>query len=112
MSWSTTEAMTDPAIREPISFRSEYKFFLRDIPTEITLRLYNPIHSNRVIVRQSHSISVPGLDRKGTVSCEDQAEDGEALQNVISVFVTAYNAALAKGLKPDSSWLQRNPSFA
>jgi hypothetical protein len=112
MSWSTSEAMTDPAIREPISFRSEFKFFLRDIPVEITLRLYNTIHSNKVIVRQSHSILVPGLDREEQASGDDQAQDGEALQNVISGFVAAYNAALAKGLKPDSSWLQRNPAFA
>jgi hypothetical protein len=111
MSWSTSEAMTDPAIREPMSFRSEFKFFLRDIPTEITLRLYNPIHSERVIIRQSHSISVPGLDRQEQASCEDQTQDGEVLQNVISVFVCAYNAALAKGLKPDASWLQQNPDF-
>ena len=62
MSWSISEAMTDPAIREPMSFRSEFRFYLRDIPVEITLRLYNPIHSSTIIVRQSHLISVPGLD--------------------------------------------------
>ena len=62
MSWSTSEAFTDPAIREPRSFRSEFKFFLRDIPVEITLRLYSPIHSDNLVVRQSHTISVPGLD--------------------------------------------------
>ena len=57
--------MTDPAIREPMAFRSEFKFFLRDIPVEITLRLYNPIHSSTIVVRQSHLISVPGLDQAG-----------------------------------------------
>ena len=104
--------MTDPAIREPMAFRSEFKFFLRDIPVEITLRLYNPIHSSTIVVRQSHLISVPGLDRQEPAVCEDQTEDGEALQNVISEFVCAYNAAIAKGLKPDASWLQQNPDPA
>jgi len=62
--------MTDPAIREPISFRSEFKFFLRDIPVEITLRLYNPVHSDTVIVRQSHFIAVAGVDQEEQAACE------------------------------------------
>jgi hypothetical protein len=111
MSWSISEAMTDPAIREPIAFHSEFKFFLRDIPVEITVRLYNPIHSSAVLVRQSHLISVPGLDAQEQAICEDQTQDGEVLQSVISGFVCVYNAAVVKGLKPDSSWLQQNPEF-
>jgi hypothetical protein len=111
MSWSTIEALTDPAIREPMSFRSEFKFFLRDIPVEITLRLYNPIHSSTVIVRRSHLISVPGLDREKQTSCEEQILEGEALQIVINELVCVYNAAIAQGLKPEASWLQQNPEF-
>ena len=97
--------MTDPAIREPMSFRSEFKFFLRDIPVEITLRLYNPIHSSTVVVRRSHLISVPGLDRPEQTDGEEPTQDGEALQSVICEFVSVYNAAIAKGLQPGGSWL-------
>ena len=111
MSWSTSEAMTDPAIREPMSFRSEFRFFLRDIPVEIVLRLYNPIHSSTIIVRQSHLISVPGLDRQEEASCEDPTQDGEVLQSAVSKFVCVYNAAIAKGLKPEATWLKKNPEF-
>ena len=84
MSWSTSEAMTDPAIREPMSFRSEFRFYLRDIPVEIMFRLYNPVHSSTIIVRQSHFISVPGLDRQEQASCEDSTQDGEVLQSAVS----------------------------
>lgn len=111
MSWSTSEALTDPAIREPMSFHSEFKFFLRDIPVEITVRLFNPIHSSTVIVRPSHLISVPGLDPQEKAACEDSTRDGEVLQQVVSEFVCVYNAAIAKGLRPDASWLQANPEF-
>ena len=103
--------MTDPAIREPMSFRSEFKFRLRGIPVEITLRLYNPMHSSAVIVRQSHVISVPGLESQESPSQEDETQDGEALQNVVSDFVRVYNTAIAKGLTPEASWLQKNPEF-
>jgi hypothetical protein len=111
MSWSTSEALTDPAIREPISFRSEFRFHLRDIPVEITLRLFNRVHSGTVMIRQSHTISVPELDPQEAAVCEDQTEDGEVLQGVISQFVCVYNAATAKGIKPNASWLQKNPDF-
>jgi hypothetical protein len=111
MSWSTSEALTDPAIREPMSFRSEFRFSLRDIPIEITVRLYNPIHSSKVIVRQSHQISVPGLDPRAQVNCDDQDHEGEALQSVINEFVCVYNVAVAQGLKPEVSWLKQNSDF-
>src|SRR5215470_14169868 len=111
MSWSISEAMTDPAVKEPMTFRSEYKFFLRDIPTEITLRFYNPFHSSEIVVRQSHRISIPGLNRQNRADCEDDSQDGEVLQSVISEFVCNYNAAIAKGLKPEASWLQADPTF-
>jgi hypothetical protein len=104
--------MTDPAIREPMAFRSEYRFSLRDIAVEITLRLYSPIHSSSIIVRKSHLLSIPGLDEQIKASAEEQTEEGEALQEVICQFVHAYNAAIAKGLKPDPSWLQQDPKFS
>ncbi len=103
--------MTDPAIREAIAFHSEFKFFLRDIPVEITLRLYNPVHSSAIVVRQSHLILVPGVDGPEPAGCEDPTRDGEVLQSVICQFVGVYNAAIAQGLRPDPSWLKQNPEF-
>lgn len=111
MSWSISEALTDPAIREPIAFRSEFKFRLRDIPTEITVRFYNPIASSKVVVRQSHTVSIPGLDWQAKGECEDETQDGEVLQSVVCEFTRAYNAAVEKGMKPDPSWLKPNPNF-
>lgn len=111
MSWSTREAFTDPAIRDPMMLRSEFKFFLRDIPTEITLRLYTPIHGENITVRQSHTIEVPGLDAAEKAACEDETQEGEVVQSVVSGFVCVYNAAVAKGLKPEAGWLKDNNDF-
>lgn len=111
MSWSTSEAFTDPAIRQPMTFRSEHKFFLRDIPVEITLRLYSPTHSDDLSVRQSHTISVPGLESAQKAACEDQSKEGAVIQSVVSEFVCVYNAAVAQGLKPDANWLTENAHF-
>jgi hypothetical protein len=99
MSWSTSEAITDPAIREPMTLRSEFRFQLRDIATETTFRLH------------SHLISVPSLDQQAQATGADETQDGEVLQNVMGEFVCVYNAAVAKGMKPDPLWLEENPDF-
>lgn len=111
MSWSTREAFTDPAIRESMAFRSEFRFHLRDIPVEITLRLFDPIHAENIVIRQSHTISVPGLDPVELDACADDTQVGEVIQCVVSGFVRVYNAAIAQGQKPDASWLKPNPDF-
>jgi hypothetical protein len=54
---------------------------------------------------------VPGLDKATQTSCEEQEQEGEALQIEINELVCTYNAAIAQGLKPEASWLQQNPEF-
>jgi hypothetical protein len=113
MSWSREEALTDPAIREPTVFVSEFHFFLRDIPTEIVARLYRPLHSGRIIALRSHDVSIEGLQLPPAVSdeLEDDSSEGEVLHQCVNEMVVAYNAAKAQGLKPDVSWLTSNKDF-
>ncbi len=105
--------MTDPAIRDPIVFLSEFKFFLREISQEITLRLYRPLHSEKVLVRRSHYIAVSGLDAAEKAACEESEyeDEGGALHRAVIGMVCVYNAARAQGLTPDISWLKPNADF-
>src|SRR6266481_6170224 len=112
MSWSRDEALTDPAIREPLIFLSEFRFSLRDIPVEIAVRLYRPLHSNKIVVRRSHDISVSGLDPQQAATCNDDSPEGEVLHAAVDELICVYNAARAQGLAPDSSWLKPNPDFS
>jgi hypothetical protein len=111
MSWSREEALTDPAVVEPMKFLSEFRFSLRDIPIEITLRLYKPLHSGKIVVQRSHDIAIAGIARPPAETFEEDCSEGEALREVVNELVSVYNAARAKGLKPDSSWLKPNPEF-
>ena len=111
MSWSREEALTDPAIREPLIFLSEFRFSLHDIPVEIAVRLYRPLHSAKIIVRRSHDISVGGIDAKSAARCDDEGHEGEVLHAVVDELLCVYNAARAQGLKPDASWLKPNANF-
>jgi hypothetical protein len=111
VTWSREEALTDPAVREPMMFASEFRFHLRDIPTEITLRLYRPLHSGRIVVRRSHEISIPQLAGHALPEPDEIDNEGEALHTAVDEMVSIYNAARAQGLTPDPSWLKPNESF-
>jgi len=112
MSWSREEALTDPAVREAIMFTSEFRFRLRDIPTEITLRLYRPLHSGRLVVRRSHDLSIPQVGAPAPAAHSDESDsEGDALHLVVDEMVSLYNAARAQGLTPDASWLTPNKNF-
>jgi hypothetical protein len=112
MSWSREEALTDPAVREPMMFTSEFRFHLRDIPTEIVLRLYRPLHSGRIVVRRSHDPSIPQVAAPAAAARAGESDsEGDALHAVVDEMVSLYNAARAQGLTPDTSWLKPNENF-
>jgi hypothetical protein len=112
MSWSREEALTDPAIREPLIFLTEYRFSLRDIPVEIAVRLYRPLHSSKIVLRRSHDILVSGLDPQQAAVCNDESAEGEVLHAAVDELICVYNAARAQGLTPDPSWLKPNADFS
>ena len=112
MSWSREEALTDPAIREPLIYLSEFRFCLRDIPVEIAVRLYRPLHSGKIVVRRSHDMSVSGLDPQQAATCSDDSAEGEVLHAAVDELICVYDAARAKGLTPDRSWLKPNADFS
>jgi hypothetical protein len=111
MAWSREEALTDPAICEPMKFLSEFRFSLREIPVEIRIRLYQPVHSGRIVIRRSHDIAIDGINPGKAYNYDEESSEGEALQAAVCDLVSVYNAARAKGLKPDRSWLKTNPNF-
>ena len=112
MSWSKEEALTDPVVRNPLIFVSEFRFNLRDIPTEITIRLYRPLHSGRIVSRRSHNLNIPQLSSAPAKSqAEEPDSEGAALHLSIDELVQQYNAARAQGLTPDPSWLTPNADF-
>jgi len=110
MSWSKEEALTDPAVREPLIFVSEFRFHLKDIPTEVTIRLYRPLHSGRMVARRSHDLVIPNVTAPSAANEETDSE-GAALHMSINELVQLYNAARAQGLTPDASWLKPNEQF-
>ena len=93
-------------------FTSEFRFRLRDIPTEIILRLYRPLHSGKLVVRRSHDLSIPQVAAPAlAVHSEESNSEGDALHVVVDEMVSLYNAARAQGLTPDASWLKPNQNF-
>jgi len=112
MSWSREEALTDPAVRGPLMFVSEFRFVLRDIPTEITIRLYRPIFAGQYVARCSHKLAIPGVDAPAAAN-DDGAEpsEGRTLHHAVEQLVSTYNAAKSQGLAPGTSWLVPDMEF-
>jgi len=111
MSWSKEEALTDPAVREALIFVSEFRFHLKDIPTEITIRLYRPLHSGRMVARRSHDLLIPNVTAPPAPDGEEIDGEGAALHLSINELVQTYNAARGQGLTPDGSWLKPSDQF-
>jgi len=91
-------------------FISEFRFHLKDIPTEVTIRLYRPLHSGRMVARRSHDLVIPNVTAPSAANEETDSE-GAALHMSINELVQLYNAARAQGLTPDASWLKPNEQF-
>ena len=111
MSWSREEALTDPMIVEPMKFLSEFRFSLKGIRTEIAVRLYQPVHSGKIVARRSHDLVIDGLNPANSEGCDDDSSEGEVLHAAVNDLICIYNAARAQGLKPDASWLKPTPDF-
>lgn len=111
MSWSREEALTEPAIVEPMKLLSEFRFRLGEIPVEITVQLYHPVHSGDIVIRRSHDIAVDGISAPPAKTRDAEPSEGESLHDAVNDLVSVYNAARARGLKPDPSWLKANPRF-
>jgi hypothetical protein len=112
MSWSREEALTDPAVREPMMFTSEFRLRLRDIPTEIILRLYRPLHSGRIVVRRSHDLSIPQVAAPAPPARAGESDSEGDAHAVVDEMVSLYNTARAQDLTPDTSWLKPNENFS
>ena len=113
MTWSREEALTDPAVREPMMFVSEFRFHLRDIPTEIAIRVYRPLFSGQYIAHCSHKLSVPGVAAPPASAADDaEASEGRTLHYAVEELVSVYNAARSQGMTPDAAWLVPNADFS
>ena len=92
-------------------FVSEFRFFLKNIPTEITVRLYRPMQGSGIIFQQSHFIKTPMQPGPYRTSRPWNDDEGSALHQVVHALATEYNAAVHQGHAPDPSWLVENDQF-
>jgi hypothetical protein len=112
VSWSREEALTDPAVREPMMFVSESRFNLRDIPTEITIRVYRLLFSDQYVAHCSHKLAIPRVSTPPSPTEDDaKSSEGATLHQAVEQLVALYNAARSQGLTPEASWLIPNADF-
>ncbi len=96
---------------EPRKLIGEYKFYLGTLTPEITIRLYVPFHSTKILFEQSHFINTPTQMDAYETSRPWNDDVYSAINQVISGFTGYYESAVRNGNIPDNSWLVSNPNF-
>jgi hypothetical protein len=111
MPWTPDAALDDPVVERPMVFVSEFRFYLKDIPTEITVRLYRPLQGRAIVFEQSHFIKTPTQAGPYRTDKSWNDDEGSALHQVVFGFTSHYNEAVNRGHRPDPSWLEENEQF-
>ena len=111
MAWTIEAALKDEAVEGPVQFISEFKFFLKNIPVEITIRLYRPLFGTGVLFKQSHFIHTPEQAGAYRTSRPWNDYEASALSQAIDGLTSYYNAAVLKGHEPSADWLEPNSDF-
>jgi len=107
----TSSIFLREGVERPREFIGEYKFYLRDIPVEITVRLYKSFNGKGVMFEQSHFINTPSQIDEYRTSRPWNDNEKIALDQAVSGLLRFYNMAVSEGHLPDESWLARNESF-
>lgn len=92
-------------------FVSEHRFFLKDIPIEIIIRLERPIGADGIYFKQSHFIQTPLQAGPYATSRPWNDDEMSALRQVVTAFTTEYTTAVSKGHQPSKEWLVANENF-
>ena len=91
---------------------SEYSFRLGVLGHPINLRVYRTLDSLKYYCEQSHYASTPGLDVPHVTHRPWHDSEAAAINQVVSALNDRYAEAIARGHKPDASWLTPNQHFA
>lgn len=108
MPWTPKDALNNPAVEYPMQLVGEYKFRLKGILTEITIRLYKPFSSDGVEFQQSHFIKTPLQGTEYRTSRPSNSDEGSALHQVVHGLTSHYEAAVRAGHAPSEEWLVPN----
>lgn len=106
----------DVAIEMLFKRVSEYVFRLRDLSTNITIRIYESLDEDvardeRFVFMQSHFLHTP-VQMEPYMSNVTYGETEErALNRALRTLTQFYKDAVNAGHTPESTWLVRNPDF-
>lgn len=90
---------------------AEYAFNLKQIPELIRIRIYRQLQGEVYEIEQSHYLQPPGLSLPAMSGTDSFNSIEDALNDTLAVIDAPYQAAIGKGLQPDTDWLLPNRDF-
>jgi hypothetical protein len=112
--------MVDPAtitnehITELNRLVAEYSFYLTDIPTRLTVKIWwtdREYGTDRYTYTASHRVHTPVQATPYRPSGPFAANEEMAIRKAISDFTTFYSSALSEGHQPSEKWLVPSSTF-
>jgi len=115
MAWTVQEIFDSEHITEPRKILGEYEFNLKEIPTQIRIRISQeinpPIPDYPFHFELSHYIHTPTQAGPYTTSRPWGTTEHDALHRAVDCLVSYYKSAIQAGHAPEKSWLVANEYF-
>ncbi len=105
------QALQHPLIRGPRRLVAEYAFNLGELPTQVRIRVYQPLGKGGAEVEQSHHIQTPLQQSPSFGDDIDFKDPAAAVRATVEQFTQHYQAAVDAGHRPDPDWLFPNRYF-
>jgi len=105
------ELFSREGIEMPKRFVSEYRFYLKGIADQITIRLYEAVLGDGYLFTQSHFIRTPIQAGPYTTDHATGSSEEAAIQRALKTFLSYYDGAIKEGHEPEDTWLFPNKNF-
>ena len=105
------EIFRQEGIEMPERFVSEYRFYLKGIAAQITIRLYEAVLGDGYLFTQSHFIQTPVQAGAYRTDHANGSSEEVAIQRALRTFLSYYDAAIKEGHEPEDAWLVPNKNF-
>ena len=112
MDYEVEEVLSkEDAITDAKYLDVECRFYLGELPTPVTIKIYKQAGKEQYYFYQSHWIKTPSQIGPYITSRVWESSRDAALSRAIDSLVSYYESAVDKGDPPDEAWLVKNEDF-
>lgn len=108
MGWeqqSVKKVFERAGIRNARVLVGEYDFRLEGTYTNIRIWIYEGLNGDWVEAEQNYYLQAPGMSEPAVPETQRYRSAEEAIDEILTSFLSGYSRAIAQGYEPSSDWL-------